>query len=72
MVLPGAASFEPFGTLFDQTGTTAQWILLVLIILGSLVMYRPFCTFICPLDPVVDYIGEGRRWFRDEWRKRRA
>jgi NosR/NirI family nitrous oxide reductase transcriptional regulator len=65
---PAAASFEPFGTLFDFTGNIAQWILLVLILLTSLVIYRPFCNYVCPMDPIVSYIGEGRRWVRDTWR----
>ena len=69
---PGAASFEPFGTLFNQTGSTAQWILLLLVLIGSLVMYRPFCAYLCPVDPVVDYIGEVRGWMRGTWRKLRA
>jgi hypothetical protein len=69
---PGAASFEPFGALFNQTGSTAQWIMLVLVLLGSLVLYRPFCTYICPLDPVVDYIGDIRRWAQGSWRRLRA
>ena len=65
---PGAVSYEPFGTLFDLTGTWPQWVLLGLVLLGSLIMYRPFCTYLCPLDPVVDYIGEIRRWAQDVWR----
>lgn len=67
---PGAASFEPFGTLFDLQGSWPQWVLLVLVLFGSLVIYRPFCNYICPLDPVVDYIGEVRRFARNTWRQR--
>ncbi len=66
---PGVVSYEPFGTLFDFTGTWPQWILLALVLVGSLVMYRPFCTYLCPLRPVVDYIGEIRRWGQRLWRK---
>lgn len=68
---PGIVSYEPFGTLFDFTGNWPQWILLALVLLGSLVMYRPFCTYLCPLDPVVDYIGEIRRWGQGIWREAR-
>lgn len=67
---PGAASYEPFGALFGLQGTWSQWILLVLILFGSLVIYRPFCNYICPLDPVVDYIGEIRRWVKNIWQNR--
>lgn len=59
---PGPVSFEPFGTLFELNGTTAQWVLLALVLLASLVVYRPFCNYLCPISPVVDYVGEGRRW----------
>lgn len=69
---PGVASFEPFGTLFNQTGSTPQWILLLMVLIGSLIMYRPFCAYLCPIDPVVDYIGEVRGWLRGAWRSLRA
>lgn len=69
---PGPVSFEPFGTLFDQQGSTAQWILLVIVLLTSLVIMRPFCTYLCPLDPVVEYIGEGRRWVQRAVREARS
>lgn len=67
---PGAVSYEPFGTLFDLQGSWPQWVLLILILFGSLVIYRPFCNYLCPLDPVVDYIGEIRRWMRNTWNRR--
>jgi hypothetical protein len=64
---PGVASYEPFAALFDLRGTTVQWIFLVLVALASLVMYRPFCTYLCPLDPVVDFIAATRRWLKEGW-----
>ncbi len=69
---PGAASYEPFGTLFNLEGSWPQWVLLVLVLFGSLVIYRPFCNYLCPLDPVVSYIGEVRHWVKDLWAKRNA
>ena len=65
---PGVASYEPFATLFDLRGTAPEWIFLGLVLLASLVMYRPFCNYLCPLSPVVDFISEGRRWTREVWR----
>jgi polyferredoxin len=44
-------------------------------VLASLIIYRPFCSYLCPLDPVVDFIGELRRWVREvgqRWRMRPA
>lgn len=64
---PGVASYEPFPTLFDVRGTTVQWIFLALIVLASLVTYRPFCNYLCPLDPVVDIIAASRRWVKEVW-----
>ena len=64
---PGVASYEPFATLFDFRGTGVQWAFLILILLVSLMMYRPFCNYLCPLDAVVEFIAAGRRWVKDEW-----
>lgn len=65
---PGIAGYEPFATLFDFRGTTYEVVFLVLIILASLLVYRPFCNYLCPLDPVYDFIAEGRRWIREVWK----
>lgn len=62
---PGAVSYEPFGTIFDFTGSTPQWILLALVVLASLPIARPFCNYLCPISPIVDYIGEVRRWAKN-------
>ncbi len=64
---PGAAGYEPFATLFDFRGNAVQWALLILVVLASLMMYRPFCNYLCPLDPVVDFIAAGRRWLKETW-----
>lgn len=70
--MPGAASYEPFGTLFNLKGSWPQWVLLALVLLASLVIYRPFCNTICPLGPVVDYVGEIRHWAKDAWKTGKA
>lgn len=64
---PGAAGYEPFATLFDLRGSAVQWALLVMVLLASLMMQRPFCNYLCPIDPVVDFIAAGRRWFQESW-----
>jgi NosR/NirI family nitrous oxide reductase transcriptional regulator len=64
---PGLSSYEPYATIFDLRGTAIEWIFLGVILLASLVMYRPFCNYLCPLDPVYDFIAEGRRWVRQTW-----
>ncbi len=64
---PGVASYEPFATLFDFRGTGIEWAFLILILLVSLMMYRPFCNYLCPLDAVVEFIAAGRRWLKEVW-----
>jgi len=66
---PGMAGYEPFNTLFDLRGTGIEWAFLGLITLTSLLMYRPFCNYLCPLDPVVDFIAEARRWIKEGWKR---
>lgn len=66
---PGLATYEPFGTLFQLKGNPVQWILLALVILMSLVILRPWCNFLCPLDPIFDLITAARRWSLQTWHK---
>jgi hypothetical protein len=64
---PGVAGYEPFATLFDFRGNVVEVVFLLVISLASLMMYRPFCNYLCPLDPVYDFIAESRRWVREGW-----
>lgn len=64
---PGVAGYEPFATLFDFRGNTVEVVFLLVVSIASLMMYRPFCNYLCPLDPVYDFIAEGRRWVREGW-----
>jgi uncharacterized protein with FMN-binding domain len=64
---PGIAGYEPFATLFDFRGGLVEVVFLLIIVLASLLMYRPFCNYLCPLDPVYDFIAESRRWVREGW-----
>jgi NosR/NirI family nitrous oxide reductase transcriptional regulator len=64
---PGVAGYEPFATLFDFRGNLVEVVFLLVVIVASLMMYRPFCNYLCPLDPVYDFIAESRRWLREGW-----
>jgi hypothetical protein len=64
---PGVAGYEPFATLFDFRGNLVEVVFLLVVIMASLMMYRPFCNYLCPLDPVYDFIAESRRWLREGW-----
>jgi uncharacterized protein with FMN-binding domain len=64
---PGISSYEVFGTLFAFNGVGVQWIVLIIILLMSMFVRRPWCNFLCPIDPVVDFIHAVRRWIKDLW-----
>jgi hypothetical protein len=46
---PARASYEPFAALFSLKGTTLQWFLLLIMMITSLFIRRPWCHFFCPL-----------------------
>ncbi len=64
---PGVAGYEPFATLFDFRGNLVEVVFLLVVIMASLMMYRPFCNYLCPIDPIYDFIAESRRWVREGW-----
>jgi NosR/NirI family transcriptional regulator, nitrous oxide reductase regulator len=68
---PGIAGYEPFATLFDLNwnDNLLQWIFLVAILQASLLVFRPFCNFLCPIDPVFKFIAVGRKQLKEGWRK---
>lgn len=67
---PGISSFEIFGTLFSLTGSNVQFVLLALVLVASLFIKRPWCTYLCPLDPVTDFIKMIRQWIIDIWQEK--
>ncbi|KAA3656787.1 MAG: FMN-binding protein [Chloroflexi bacterium] len=66
---PGLSSFEVFGTLFSFTGSIIMFGLLGIILVMSLFVKRPWCNFLCPLDPVYDIIRLVRGWVMDSVKK---
>lgn len=66
---PGLASFELFGTLFSLVGTSLQFVALGLVLIASLFIKRPWCTYLCPIHPVVDLIRVSREWVIELWQK---
>jgi NosR/NirI family nitrous oxide reductase transcriptional regulator len=72
---PGISSYEVFGTLFSFTGSTVAFVLLGIVLIVSLFVKRPWCNYLCPLDPVYDIIHLVRAWSLELWdriRHRRA
>jgi polyferredoxin len=68
---PGITSFEIFGTLFDLVGSNFQFGLLGIVLIASLFIRRPWCTYLCPLHPVDEFIRMTRKWILGLWPKRR-
>jgi polyferredoxin len=46
---PARASYEPFAALFALKGTTLQWFLLLIILIVSFFIRRPWCHYFCPM-----------------------
>lgn len=65
---PGISSYEIFGTLFELTGSMVAFALLGIILVMSLFVRRPWCNFLCPLDPVYDLIRLVRTWILELWK----
>lgn len=53
---PSAYSYEVFGPFFQLYGTSLQFVLLIFVILSSLFYHRPWCNYLCPVKPFLDYI----------------
>lgn len=64
---PGLSSYEIFGTLFDLNGSLWQFALLGIVLLASLFMRRPWCSFLCPIRPVTDLYRTFRKWMIETW-----
>jgi hypothetical protein len=68
---PAATSYEPFGTLFSLSGGFFPWMLLVILLFSSLIIRRPFCSYLCPVDPVIELLGRMRGWILESWSTKR-
>lgn len=66
---PGLTSYEVFGTLFSLLGSNLQYLLLVMVLLTAMFIRRPWCSFLCPLGPVMDFIRLVRIWIFELWQK---
>jgi len=66
---PGLTSYEVFGTLFDLQGNVIQFALLGLVLLAALFIKRPWCSYLCPLNPIEEFIRMIRGWIKELWLK---
>lgn len=68
---PGAASYEPFGTLFSLSAGFFPWMLLVFVLFASLIILRPFCHYLCPVKVILEFPlflrNQARRAWKNKW-----
>jgi len=65
---PALSTYEVFSALFDREGSAAIFVVLGIVLLASLVIKRPWCTYLCPLQPVYEIIKLIRRWIVELWK----
>lgn len=65
---PGSTSYEVFGAFFDLVGSNLQYLLLGIVLLASMFIHRPWCTYLCPLAPVMDLYRTFRMWIKEPWK----
>jgi uncharacterized protein with FMN-binding domain len=65
---PGLTSYEIFGTLFSLLGSRLQFILLGMVLVAALFIKRPWCTYLCPIAPIDEFIRMVRKWILEQWR----
>lgn len=51
----GIASFEPFSVFFDGSGNTAQWIIMLIVLIMSIALLRFWCSSFCPVGAILDF-----------------
>ena len=68
---PGVTSYEVFGTLFKLTGSNYQFAVLGIVLVASLFIKRPWCTYLCPLRPATEHLTHVRGWILNKWKRKK-
>jgi NosR/NirI family nitrous oxide reductase transcriptional regulator len=66
---PGISSYEVFGAFFRLIGSNFLFVLLGIVLVASLFIRRPWCSYLCPLRPVTDLIRLILNWIKELWIK---
>lgn len=67
---PAAFVYEPFGIAFGMIGGMYLFVLTVMIILTSLVVRRPWCQSLCPINAMTDFLVFNKNWFKQTRNKK--
>lgn len=59
---PTRFNYEVFSAFFQLIGTILHFSLLIIFLLGSLFLIRPWCNLLCPIKPVTDFVKMMRGW----------
>lgn len=59
---PTRFNYEVFSAFFKLIGTIFQFSLLIIVLLSSLFLIRPWCNLLCPINPVTDFVKMVRNW----------
>jgi len=66
---PALAQYEIFGAFFQLTANTIIFGVLIIIIVLSLFIIRPWCNFMCPIDSGFEYLKFSRKSIVELWKK---
>ena len=61
---PSAFGYAPFGIMFSMVGSIYLFIPTVLVLLTSLLVQRPWCKTLCPINVMADYLLFMKNWHR--------
>lgn len=58
---PSISSYEVFSAIFDFNASGIIFILLGLTLITSIIINRPWCTYLCPVDPAIGFIRNFKK-----------
>jgi NosR/NirI family nitrous oxide reductase transcriptional regulator len=59
---PSLYTHEVFGVVFHLIGSPFQFSLLAFVLIASLFLRRPWCSYLCPVGALTDYLSMVRKW----------
>lgn len=60
----GIAAYEPFSVFFDGSGITAQWIIVLCVLVACMAQMRFWCHNFCPVGAILNFTAQIRRRFK--------